>query len=149
MTPTTGPSGALVDEQIERIVRARASAFVTVPLAVLSAPALAAGLRARGWFVATLDRAPVVDKPTLMHALYQSGRYPAGFGFNWDALADALRDLEWLEPATGVAFIWHDPDVLEARSPEAYATLREIVDDAHSERVARGHAPLRFVLPAR
>ena len=149
MTSSIDPSDTLVDEHIARIARPRASAFVRVPRSVLTAAALAAGLRARGWFVATLDRAPVVDKPTLMHALYQSGRYPAGFGFNWDALADALRDLEWLEPATGIALLWRDPDVLEARAPEAYATLCEIVDDAYTERVARGHAPLRIVTAAR
>ena len=138
---------ALATAQVARVAGSE-SAVVEVPGLVLASPALVAALRASHWFVARLDRAPVVDKATLLHALYQSGKYPAGFGFNWDALLDALRDLEWLEPAAGIAFVWHAPDVLEARAPEVYATFLDVVADAQAHRAARGYALLRVLVPA-
>lgn len=44
-----------------------------------------------------VDRAPVFDRDTLMHALYQSLRFPAYFGFNWDSLKDCLTALKGME----------------------------------------------------
>lgn len=137
------------DSSIDTFVRALDGASPFVPIAAnIDTPALGSALREAGWRVLTLDRAPVVDKATLMHALYQSGRCPAGFGFNWDALLDTLRDLEWLEPCHGIAFVWRHPDVLATRAPEVATTFREVVDDACAARAERGHPPLRVLVPA-
>ena len=121
-----------------------ASAFIDAPPEV-DGRALRQAIAAAGWRVVVLDRAPVVDKATLLHACYQSGRYPAGFGFNWDALSDALRDLSWLEPAPGIAIVWRHPDVLEARDPETAATFRDVVEEAAGERAAAGYPLLRVI----
>lgn len=121
------------------------SAWIDVPQDLVESRALRHALAAAGWRVVVLDRAPVVDKPTLLHACYQSGAYPAGFGFNWDALADALRDLSWLEPAAGIAVLWRNPDVLEAGDPDTAATFREVVEEAAGERAAAGYPPLRVI----
>jgi hypothetical protein len=43
-------------------------------------------LRNEGYLAVLVDRAPVFNKETLLHALYQSCVFPAYFGFNWDAL---------------------------------------------------------------
>lgn len=121
-----------------------ASAFIDAPPEV-DGRALRQAIAAAGWRVVVLDRAPVVDKATLLHACYQSGEYPAGFGFNWDALSDALRDLSWLEPAPGIAIFWRHPDVLEARDPETAATFRDVVEEAAGERAAAGYPLLRVI----
>lgn len=121
------------------------SAFIEAPADLVDDGSLRRAIAATGWRVLVLDRAPVVDKPTLMHALYQSGGYPAGFGFNWDALLDALRDLSWLEPAAGIALVWRHPDVLESRDPDTAATFREVVEEAAGERAAAGYPLLRVI----
>ena len=121
------------------------SAWIDAPQDLVDSRALRHALAAAGWRALVLDRAPIVDKPTLLHACYQSGRYPAGFGFNWDALVDALRDLSWLEPAAGIAILWQHPDVLESREPDTAATFREVVEEAAGERAAAGYPLLRVV----
>ena len=137
-----------VDPRLAAIVAALtapgASAFIDAP-ADVDDRALRHAIAAAGWRVVVLDRAPVVDKPTLLHACYQSGQYPAGFGFNWDALVDALRDLSWLEPAAGIAILWRHPDVLESRDPATAATFREVVEEAAGERAAAGYPLLRVI----
>ncbi len=45
-------------------------------------------LREQGVQPVWVDRAPVFDKATLLHALYQALQLPAWFGFNWDALEE-------------------------------------------------------------
>lgn len=137
------------DPRVEALVGVLAApetaVFVDAPPDVVEGRALRHGLAAAGWRVAVLDRAPVVDKATLLHALYQSGEYPAGFGFNWDALLDALRDLSWLEPAAGIAILWRHPDVLASREPDSAATFRQVVEEAAGERVAAGYPVLRVI----
>jgi hypothetical protein len=133
---------------VDALARVASPAFVQVPADELTSPALRAALHGAGWFETRLDRAPVVDKGTLLHALYQCGEYPAGFGFNWDALLDALRDLSWLEPASGVAMVWRHPGVLATRAPDVAATFREIVEEAAAHRAAHGYPPLRVLVPA-
>lgn len=132
---------------VAAITAAAAPAFVEVPAALLRTKDLRAALQRDGWYVSTLDRAPIYDKTTLLHALYQSGEYPAGFGFNWDALLDVLRDLEWLATARGIAFVWRHPDVLEERAPDVLATFREVVEDAAAHRAEQGYPPLRVLVP--
>lgn len=147
----TSPATAL-DPRLMTLVadlaKVETPAFVEVPLELLRASGFRAALVGAHWYVSTLDRAPVFDKQTLMHALYQSGEYPAGFGFNWDALLDVLRDLEWLESAQGIALVWRHPDVLAERSPDVAATFREVVEDACAHRAERGYPPLRVLVPA-
>jgi hypothetical protein len=133
---------------VSQISDAAAPALVPLSKALLRSSALRVALRAAGWYASTLDRASVFSKDTLLHALYQSGEYPAHFGFNWDALADALNDLEWLGDAQGVAMFWRNPDVLKSRAPETYATFVEIVEEAHASRAEQGYAPLRVLIPA-
>jgi hypothetical protein len=147
MTRTAGADARIV-ALVAHLGDAQTTAFVDVPADVLRSPTLRAALHDAGWYVSTLDRAPVVDKQTLLHALYQSGEYPAGFGFNWDALLDVLRDLEWLESARGIAFVWRHPDVLAERSPDVAATFRDVVADACAHRAEQGYPPLRVLVPA-
>lgn len=48
-----------------------------------------------GWTVRVVDLADAPDKAAIMDAFVVALDLPAWFGRNWDALADALRDLGW------------------------------------------------------
>ncbi len=102
-----------------------------------------------GWYATVVDRAPVFNKETLLHALYQAGRFPAYFGFNWDALADTLSDLGWLaregHPLAGVALLFNRLTVLEARAPDEHRMLLTILNDIAAARQAAGRPPLRVL----
>lgn len=77
-----------------------------------------------------VDRAPVFDKTTLLHALYQSLRLPAWFGFNWDALEDCLSELHTQPPR---ALVFRDFALLEERDPESARTFMDIVQTAAAQ----------------
>jgi hypothetical protein len=89
--------------------------------------AVLARLRADGIEGAWVDRAPVFDKETLLHALYQSLHLPAWFGFNWDALQDALFGPENAD-APPRMLVFRDFELLEERDPESARMFLEIVD---------------------
>ena len=74
-----------------------------------------------------VDRAPVFDKATLLHALYQSLRLPAWFGFNWDALEECLGEMHTRPPR---ALVFRDYALLEERDPESARTFMDIVQSA-------------------
>lgn len=86
-------------------------------------------LSAADYEAVRVDRAPVYDKDTLMHALYQALELPAWFGFNLDALADALASLE---PKQGKRWVlvFQDFTTLEDADPDLAETFCEIVDEA-------------------
>ena len=77
-----------------------------------------------------VDRAPVFDRDTLMHALYQGLRFPGYFGFNWDGLKDCLTALEGME---GRKFILVFSD-LSQLPPEVRSTFLETVSEANEVR---------------
>ena len=86
-----------------------------------------AGLRADGIEGVWVDRAPVFDKATLLHALYQSLQLPPWFGFNWDALQDALFGPEDAD-ARPRMLVFRDFELLEERDPESARTFLDIVE---------------------
>jgi hypothetical protein len=148
----TTPRVLSVEQIVRECADPDAPVRIEAPRQHLASRALRAALRNAGWYAATLDRAPVISKETLLHALYQSGEYPGSFGFNWDALADALTDYSWLDhsratPYAGIALIWRNPAVLEQRAPEVYDTFLELLDEAAEKRAAAGVAALRVLAP--
>jgi RNAse (barnase) inhibitor barstar len=103
-------------------------------------------LRSQGYFAVLVDRAPVFNKETLLHALYQSCVFPASFGFNWDALEDTLLDFSWLEEQPkGFALVFRNFGVLEERAPNVAETLLEIVNDVAKVRKEKMRSPLFIV----
>ncbi len=145
---TTSPQAIAV--LVRRLTTVGGPAVTQAPRVLLESNALAGALARRGWFAARVDRAPLFDKATVLHGFYQAGCFPAYFGFNWDALADLLSDLSWLqaqdrEPA-GFAFLLAHSQVLAERAPEALTTLTDLVTDVAATRLAAGRAPLILVL---
>ena len=65
----------------------------------------AAGARAAGLAVREIDLRGCFDKAALLERMAAVLEFPAGFGANWDALLDSLRDLGWL-PDGGVALLF-------------------------------------------
>jgi dATP pyrophosphohydrolase len=54
-----------------------------------------------------VDLAGVRDKDALIAAFARALGFPAGFGGNWDALADSLQDLQWLRAPGYVIHVKH------------------------------------------
>lgn len=120
--------------QIETILTARPAILeLTTDRPVAD---LVAGLALEGHRAVIVDRAPVFDKQTLLHALYQGCGFPAYFGFNWDALADALMGT-LADPSDGnrgaarpaLILMFQDFDLLQTRDPEVAQTFLDIVSD--------------------
>lgn len=103
-------------------------------------------LRSAGYFAVLVDRAPVFNKETLIHALYQSCVFPAHFGFNWDALGDTLLDFSWIDQeAKGYALVFRNFSVLEQRNAKVAEIFLEIVGDVAKVRREKNR-PSLFVV---
>jgi len=72
------------------------------------------------------------DKDVALDRIAQALDFPDWFGRNWDALADCLSDLEWLEPADGYVLALDNIQELREAAPDDYATLIEVFDDVAS-----------------
>lgn len=84
-----------------------------------------------GWSVSVVDVSTAADKAALLGAFGVGLRFPDWVGRNWDALADALRDLSWWEPGErGRAIIVAGAGHLGADQSGDWAMLREILDEA-------------------
>jgi RNAse (barnase) inhibitor barstar len=104
-------------------------------------------LREAGYFAVLVDRAPVFNKETLLHALYQSCVFPAYFGFNWDALEDTLKS-DWLGDTRafkGYVLVFRNFAVLEERAKNVAETFLGIVRDVVKARREKDNPPLYVV----
>lgn len=128
---------------VQEIPKAQ-TAFIQLEVE-FSVKELSFALEAEGFFVAELDRAPIVNKEMLMHALYQSCRFPAYFGFNWDALEDSLKDFSWII-AEAYVLIVRDFAVLKERSPDTAESFQAILNDVAKARYEAAKKPLKVLL---
>ncbi|WP_320669610.1 barstar family protein [Patulibacter defluvii] len=78
-----------------------------------------------------IDLDGVLDRGALMRAFARDLPTPAGFGANWDALADVLRDLSW-RPADGYRLELRGAGPLTVADPRSWQILREILDEARA-----------------
>ncbi|MFB7259317.1 barstar family protein [Streptomyces nojiriensis] len=95
------------------------------------APALEAA-EAAGRTTVRLDLSGVRGKAELMRRCGDALRLPEWVGGNWDALADALRDLSWLPTPSGGGWLvavtsWRG--YADAR-PGEWETLGEVLEEA-------------------
>ncbi|WP_446216274.1 barstar family protein [Micromonospora sp. IBHARD004] len=102
-------------------------------LAVCSRSALvelAAVLPATGRFVvARLDGTRMTDAGHAFYEFSDALLFPGYFGWNWDALSDCLRDLNWL-PADGYLIVVENAPRLLSSSAEDQHTLFRILSRA-------------------
>lgn len=90
---------------------------------------------ARGWVALVAD--VTGGKSSLLDGLAATGRFPAWFGHNWDALSDCLVDLSWL-PADGYLVLVEGWSTFSDVTPTDAATLAAILEHAASEWSDRG-----------
>lgn len=124
------------------------TAFAAERSGVYRAPADVLALRQRAeaarlaWIAADLAR--VGGKAELMAALGSAAQLPAGFGMNWDALADGLGDLSW-RPAVGYVLHLRHTAAAQGRLGAQWATLLEVLHQAAREWKSRGKPFVAFV----
>lgn len=119
--------------------RSGAYPAATDDIATLAADAHRAGLQ-----VIHVHLEGCRDKAHLLRRLADALAVPAGFGDNWDALADSLRDLSWLH-APGYALLLEHASELSQADPKTCATLREILAEAAAAWAARGTPFFAFI----
>lgn len=76
-----------------------------------------------------VDLGECSNKQDLMSCMAEALRFPTTFGNNWDALADCLKDLQWL-PARGHVLLFKHGDDFGNAHGEDFDQLLDILDDA-------------------
>ncbi|MER7586526.1 barstar family protein [Micromonospora sp. NPDC127501] len=91
---------------------------------------LAAVLPATGRFVvARLDGTRMADADLAFYEFSDALLFPAYFGWNWDALSDCLRDLNWL-PADGYLVVVDNVSRMLSSSADDRNTLFRVLSQA-------------------
>lgn len=106
---------------------------------------IAALARDAGLRLCRIDLRGCNSKPMLLMRLAAQLDFPIGFGRNWDALMDGLRDLSWLPAKGGYALLLEDAAELQAVAPKDFEVLLEILDDVAKEWAQDGIAFTAFV----
>lgn len=92
---------------------------------------IAAFCAKRRWAFFLLDCKEVKTKAQFLRAAARALRFPDYFGENWDAFADCLTDLGWIEERGFVVFL-KSFDAAASAVPKDMATALEIFQDAAS-----------------
>lgn len=88
-------------------------------------------LRARGADVLVVRASG--DKAEILAAFAEALRLPNWFGHNWDALVDALRELEGRD-ARPLEIVWDQVRTVRQQDRETYATVLDILEQVADER---------------
>jgi RNAse (barnase) inhibitor barstar len=83
----------------------------------------------KGMRVFRADCSAVRSKRALLASIGHALHFPDYFGLNWDALADCLTDLEWLD-ADGVVLVLSGASRAAARVPHEFAIALEVLQEA-------------------
>jgi hypothetical protein len=65
--------------------------------------------RQHGFYAVSVNASEIHTKESLLSRIAAAMGFPSGFGMNWDALSDYLRDLSWLNPK-GVLLVLEDSE---------------------------------------
>jgi RNAse (barnase) inhibitor barstar len=76
-----------------------------------------------------VDLHDCTDKASLLRHLHDALRIPPGFGGNWDALSDSLRDLSWLR-ANGYLLLITHAQTLRDADEAGFDVFMDILDEA-------------------
>ena len=91
-----------------------------------------------------LELRHVGSKSELLQVFAREAGFPAGFGSNWDALADALQDLSW-RPSDAYAIRLVDAGRVGQALGADWATFIEVLRQTAAYWKARGIAFVAFV----
>ncbi|UYK82380.1 barstar family protein [Xanthomonas sacchari] len=106
---------------------------------------VAALARDAGLRLCRIDLHGCTGKAMLLMRLAAQLDFPPGFGRNWDALTDGLRDLSWLPSPRGYALLLEDAGQLQAVARPAFDVLLDILDDVAREWAQDGVSFVAFV----
>jgi RNAse (barnase) inhibitor barstar len=95
-----------------------------------------------------IDLADARTKEQLLEAFARSLSFPATFGRNWDALADALQDLSWHPTSAEVLHLQHVGAVQRALAAD-WVTLLEVLSATAMYWKSRGRPFVVFIDGAR
>lgn len=73
------------------------------------------------------------DKRSVLAGFASALDLPEWFGHNWDALVDALRDLDG-DGSRRIELVWDHVHALRRADPQAYATVVEILGHVEDQR---------------
>jgi RNAse (barnase) inhibitor barstar len=107
-------------------------------------PVLAAEAVRHELCVCHVGLAGCTDKDELLQRLARALQLPSSFGYNWDALADCLRDLSWL-PAWGHVLLLDRADDLRHAAEKDFDILLGILDDAATFAIDRDQPLFAFL----
>lgn len=93
----------------------------------LSSESLKKSIGKANWFFAYLDGSCICNTQSLFKVTAQALKFPAQFGQNWDAFADYLTDLHWIESAN--MLVWYrDYTRFAIQEPDQFAiALHQLV----------------------
>jgi Barstar (barnase inhibitor) len=106
--------------------------------------ALAAAAEEGHLYVCRADLAGCHDKAELLHRLAAALKLPAGFGQNWDALVDSLRDLGWLQGVGHALLLDHANDLRQAAAKD-FDTLLGILHESASFAIGQNRPFFAFL----
>ena len=98
---------------------------------------LCAEVEAHGWRCFVIAGKTATDKPTFLHAVAAGLGFPPYVGQNWDALADALGDLTWVQ-GEGYVVIYDQANAFAAHEPAQWNMARDILAEACGYWATRG-----------
>ena len=99
-----------------------------------------------GFYTVRLNGAGVKGKRELLAALAAGFKFPAYFGYNWDALLDCLRSLPDLVPARGYAVIMERSGLFLEDSPEDLENFRDVAETAAAFLLEKYKVPFKIVM---
>ena len=99
-----------------------------------------------GFYSFLLDGSAVKGKQELLAALAAGFKFPAYFGYNWDALLDCLRSLPDLLPASGYAVVIERSGLFLKDSPADLADFRDIAETAAAFLLEKHKLPFKIVM---
>lgn len=100
-----------------------------VPLDAADLPALEAAAADRGFAFRRVDLGGCDHKPDFLARIAMALDFPDWFGRNWDALADCLGDLAWID-APGLVVVLEHLNDFKTAAPADCDTALEIITEA-------------------
>ncbi|OGS07489.1 MAG: hypothetical protein A2270_09495 [Elusimicrobia bacterium RIFOXYA12_FULL_51_18] len=98
-----------------------------------------------GFFAFRLDGAGVKSKGELLGVLAAGLKFPAYFGYNWDALLDCLRSLPDFIQARGYVLIIERFDLFMKDSPADLEDFRDIAETAAGFLAEKYKLPFKII----
>ena len=83
----------------------------------------------KGVRLVRVDGSSVHDRKRFLAAAARAMRFPAWFGGNWDAFADAITDLAWA-PADAYVVVLGDMQRFATQAPQAFHAALSILEQA-------------------